>query len=66
MTTTNDLKARGYHCTRESLPNGVPYCYRVRSADGSLAIYGVSTYQTAREAWREARMLVDRADGGHD
>lgn len=64
MFSIEYLKSRGYLCKQETIKgqgylggDGVT-CYRVRSSEGQLAVYAISTHRTARAAWREARELV--------
>lgn len=68
MTTqTENLKASGYICRRETI-SGQGYfggdgidCFRVRDAAGNLAIYAISTYRTAWQAWAEAAHIASKA-----
>jgi hypothetical protein len=64
---TARLRAMGYTCRLEAI-RGQGYCggdgiscYRVRSPEGVLANYAVSTHRTARAAWAEA-VLIEKEE----
>ena len=68
-TTTTTLKSEGYRCHLETITGQGYYggdgvtCYRVRRADGTLAIHALSTYLAAWQAWGEAARLSPRSVG---
>jgi len=61
MSQTESMKAAGFRCQLETIPESQGYmggagvvCYRVRDSGGVLAMHRISTFRSAMLAWREA------------